>query len=112
MVQFRTLLILFVISFAIISIAYAEAEEDEFAVKSLSDTGSVSPISVHRQRRNGYSGYGYVRGYSYGGYGYSGYGYGRGYGYGGYGYGRGYGYGGLGRGYWYLENNIIIYIYI
>ena len=75
MFQFRTLLILFVISFAIIFIAYAEAEEDGFPEKSLSasDSGSVGPISVsisNRQRREN-SGYGYG-GYGYGGYGYGG----------------------------------------
>ena len=81
MFQFRTLLILFVISFAIIFIAYAEAEGDKFAVKRLSrrDSRSVSPISVpisNRQRRA----------YLYGGYGYRYGGYGLGYGYYGYPY--------------------------
>ena len=90
MVQFRTLLILFIISFAIIFIAYAEAEEDEFAVNSLSDSGSVGPVTVHRQRRDHDRGYGYG-GYRYGGYGL---GYRRGYGWNGW-YGRGYG--GYGR---------------
>ena len=69
MFQFRTLLILFVISSAFISIAYAEAQ-DEFAVKSRhahsgsgsgSDSGrhhrAVSPIS-NRQRRYAVLGYG------------------------------------------------------
>ena len=75
MFQFRTLLILFVISFAFISNAYAEAEEDEFAMKSRrarsgrssgSDSGrhprAVNPIPVqisNRQRRAVYLGYAY-----------------------------------------------------
>ena len=84
MVQFRTLLILFVVLFAIIFIAYAEAEGDKFAVKrhSRRDSRSIGPISVsNRQRRA----FGYGLGYGYAGYGYAGYGTG-GYGYGGYGY--------------------------
>ena len=92
MFQFRTLLILFVISFAIIFIAYAEAEEDGFAEKSLSgsDSGSVTISNRHRRALlyGGYGGYAYL---GYGGYGYGGYG-----GYGGYSSRRPsrYGYGG------------------
>ena len=87
MFQFRTLLILFVVLFAIIFIAYAEAEGDKFAVKRLSrrDSRSIGPISVSNRQRQAY-------GYGYAGYGYAGYG---GYGYGRYGY-YGYPYGGYG----------------
>ena len=109
MVQFRTLLILFVISFAFISIAYAEAE-DEFAVKShharsgsdiRPDSGfhrhtrtiSIPVLHDHviRRRMLGYGvGYRYS-GLGYSGLGYSGTGY-RGAGYRGAAYRGGYGY--------------------
>ena len=113
MVQFRTLLILFVISFGFILITYAKTE-DEFAVKShhaRSGRGSGSDSGYHglhrhtrtisipvlhdhviQRRMLGYSGLGYggvrysrlgYRGLGYSGLGYMGVGY-RGLGYGGY----------------------------